>query len=188
MVGDKERRMKQQEKRLLAGLLLLAGGAWGCDRGPPGWTPVLEETSTVFLETEVDRLADRVETAREQLATDPSAAENALVEASSALEHLRHYYLPLFQARERAYNAYRAFYLGDRSRMTEELQKIEGILGSMALGTQGGRLQEVQALAEALADARVAVESGGQGGAQALEALARSLNRAALKGDLILIR
>jgi len=180
--------MKRKGKRRIAGLLVLVGGAWGCDHEPPGWTPVLEETSTVFLETEVDRLVDHVETAREHLATDRSAAENALAEASSALEHLRHYYLPLFQARERAYNAYRAFYLRDLGRVAEELQKIEYILGSMALGSEGGRLQEVQALAEALADAQVAVESGGQGGARALEALARSLNQAALKGDLILIR
>jgi hypothetical protein len=169
-------------------LLLLHGGIWGCGERPEGWTPVLEETSTAFLESEVDRLSDRVGIALEQLNTDPAEAETALQEASAALEHLKDYYLPLFQARERAYNAYRSLYLGDRDRVMTELGRIDGILGTMAERAEGGRLQEIQSLAETLADARVAVESGREEGAQGLETLARTLNQAALKGDLILVR
>jgi hypothetical protein len=169
-------------------ILLFLGGVWGCEERPEGWTPVLEETSTSFLETEVDRLSDRVRIALDRLDSDPTTAKTVLEEASSSLEHLRDYYLPLFQARERAYNAYRSHYLDDRGRVTAELEKIEEILGAMAEKAQGGRLLEVQALAETLADARVAVESGPEEGARALETLARTLNQAALKGDLILVR
>lgn len=169
-------------------IMALFGGGSGCEQRPAGWSPVLEETSTAFLETEVDRLAERVRIAQENLEADLPAARTALSEASSSLEHLRQYYLPLFQARERAYNAYRSLYLADRDRVTGELGRIEEILGEMAETAQGARLQEVESLAEVLADARVAVESGGEGAAQALETLARALNQAALKGDLVLTR
>ena len=166
----------------------LVGGAWGCEHQPEGWTPVLEETSTAFLESEVDRMSERVGVALEHLTGDPDQTEAALQETAASLEHLRDYYLPLFQARERAYNAYRSLYLDDRGRVMVELERIEGILGAMAERAQGGRLQEIQELAEALADARMAVESGPEEGARGLETLARVLNQAALKGDMILVR
>ena len=169
-------------------LLTLLVSTGGCDRQPEGWTPVLEETSTAFLETETERLLVHVRTATDYLETDPEAARTALVEAQASLEHLKDYYLPLFQARERAYNAYRSLYLDDPGRVDEELVKIEEILEQMAERAQGGRLQELQTLGEALADARLALESGQDLGAPALETLARKLNQAALKGDLILRR
>ena len=58
----------------------------------------------------------------------------------------------------------------------------------MAADAESGALQELQALGEALADARLAVEAGSEEAAPALESLARRLNQAALKGDLILRR
>jgi hypothetical protein len=168
--------------------LLLLGLFWGCDRRPEGWTPVLEETSTAFLETETERALDRVRTAQEHIGDDPAAATSALEHAESALEHLTYYYLPLFQARERAYNAYRSFYLSDEDQAIRELERIEGILDAMAKNAPVGQLQELQSLGEVLADARLAVEAGGDAGAPALEVLARRLNQVALKGDLILER
>ncbi|MGW8264826.1 MAG: hypothetical protein ACWGSQ_00560 [Longimicrobiales bacterium] len=178
--------MKVFRRSVLLLLPALLGVSGGCDSRPEGWTPVLEETSTVFLETETARLLEHVQSARDRLATDPAGAEAALEEAQSTLEELRDYYLPLFQARERAYNAYRSLYLADETRVFEELDEIEGILGAMAELAQGGRLNEIQTLGEALSDARLAVEAGPSEGAPALETLARKLNQAALKGDLIL--
>jgi hypothetical protein len=179
-------------KRRQIGVAVLAAGVlagfFGCGDRPEGWTPVLEETSTAFLETETDRLLEHVRTALESLTQDPGQAESALTQAESELEHLKDYYLPLFKARELAYNAYRSFYLGDEARVTEQLQGVEDILGAMAERAEGGRLQEIQSLAEKLADAELAVTSGGEEGAPALEVLARNLNQAALKGDLILRR
>lgn len=169
-------------------LLALLCATGGCEPRPEGWTPVLEETSTAFLETETERLLDHVRTARESLESDPAAAGAALADAQEVLEDLRSYYLPLFQARERAYNAYRSLYLDDGARVAEELEKIEAILDGMAEGTEGGPLQELQALGEALSDARLATETGSNEAAPALENLARKLNQAALKGDLILRR
>jgi len=149
---------------------------------------VLEETSTVFLETETARILSHIEAARDRLGTDPAGAEAELADAQATLEDLRDYYLPILHARERAYNAYRSLYLGDGARVMDELSGIEEILGAVAAEAESGALQELQALGEALADARLAVEAGSEEAGPALESLARRLNQAALKGDLILRR
>ncbi|MGD2121123.1 MAG: hypothetical protein PVJ76_05235 [Gemmatimonadota bacterium] len=178
--------MRRTKKILAAILLILATVPSACQNRPEGWTPVLEETSTVFLEAETQRVLERVRAAREEVRVDPEAAAGTLQEAETSLEHLLAYYLPLLQARERAYNAYRSFFLQDEGRVTEELRLVENLLETMAETASGVRLHEIQSLAEVLADARMAVESGPDEGQRALEALARALNQAALKGDLIL--
>jgi hypothetical protein len=168
---------------MLLGLVLLI---WGCDRGPEGWTPVLEETSTVFLETETSRLSGYIETALAHLRTDPGQAETALREASTTLNHLQGYYLPLFQARERAYNAYRYLFLGDDTRCVEELGKIQEAFEGMVGAVEGGALLELTSLAEMVADARIAALAEPEEAAPMLESLARRLDLVVLKGSLIL--
>ena len=110
----------------------LLGGVWGCEHQPEGWTPVQASTS------EVDRMSERVGVALEHLTSDPDQAEAALQETAASLEHLRGYYLPLFQARERAYNAYRSLYLDDRDRVMLELERI-GRQDGCGGGTRGRR-------------------------------------------------
>jgi hypothetical protein len=183
--------MSTMKKNLAGSAILLAGilmGGAACENRPEGWTPVLEETSTAFLETEAGRLLEHVRGALESLDRDPAQARSALLQAESSLEHLTDYYLPLFKAREMAYNAYRSLYLRDEARVTVQLEAVEEILESMAERAEGGRLQEIQSLAESLADARLAVEADPDESGPALETLARTLNQAALKGDLILRR
>lgn len=165
---------------------LLALGLSGCAERPEAWSPVLEETSTTFLETETERIRGEVDRALEHLPSDPAEAEAALIEATRSLGHLQEFYLPLFRARERSYNAYRYFRLGDHGHVVRELEAIEGILASMVDRAEGGPLLELQGLAEAAADARMAVEAGQEEGGTALENLARALNQAVVKGDLIL--
>jgi plasmid stabilization system protein ParE len=170
----------------LVAWLGMAGLFWGCDRTPEGWTPVLEETSTVFLETETDRIHDHVRTALEHLQSDPERAEEALTEAEVGLGHLQGYYLPLFRARERAYNAYRYHHLGNENRTVEELQKIEDAFEEMAVNLEDGELRELQALTRTVADARIAALADTETAGPLLESLARRLDMAVLKGDLIL--
>ncbi len=146
----------------------------------------MEETSTVFLETETGRALDRVREAGEQLTVDPARAKDALGEAESALLYLRDFYLPLFQARERAYNAFRYLRLGEDARIERELTLIEETLESMAEAAGGGPHQELLALAEAVAAARIAVKGDPEEAGTALEALARRLETAVVKGDLII--
>jgi hypothetical protein len=180
--------MKRKENTGALTLLVLAGVVSGCQRSPEGWTPVLEETSTAFLEAETGRALDQVRTAREAVAEDPASVEDALRAAETSLEHLLTYYLPLVQARERAYNAYREFFLSDEDRVVQELSRIEDLLEGMAEAASDAPLPELQALAEVLADARLAIEGRPEEARTALETLARRLNQAALKGDLILRR
>lgn len=169
--------------KLVFGIILLL---LGCDQGPKGWTPVLEETSTVFLETETSRLAGHVEAALVNLRNDPEEAEAALREASASLKHLRSYYLPLFQAREQAYNAYRYLFLGDDTRCVEELGKIRETLDGMVGAVEGGALLELTSLAEMVADARIAALAEPKEAAPMLESLARRLDMVVLKGSLII--
>jgi hypothetical protein len=168
--------------------LLVMGSTWSCRGEPAGWTPVLEETSTAFLETETERVLEDVRSALHQIGDEPAQATSHLHQAETSLEHLAYYYLPIFRARESAYNAYRSLYLGDHQRVMRELGHIEDVLEKMVETSTGGELQEIESLAEALADARLEVEAGDRGGLLALETLARQLNQAALKGDLILER
>ena len=165
---------------------LLALGLSGCAERPDAWSPVLEETSTTFLETETERIRGDVERALEHLPAEPAQAEAALQEATRSLGHLQDFYLPHFRARERSYTAYRYFRLGDHGQVVRELDAIESILTSLVDRAEGGPLLELQGLAEAAADARMALEAGQQAGERALETLARSLNQAVVKGDLIL--
>jgi len=166
--------------------VLVAGNLWGCTERPEAWSPVLEETSTTFLETETDRIRGEVGRALKLLPADPDGAAAALREAERNLGHLQEFYLPLFRARERAYNAFRYFRLGEHDQAVREVDAIEGTLASMVEEAQGSPLQELQSLAEAAADARLAVEAGQEEGGRALEDLARALNQAVVKGDLIL--
>jgi len=168
-------------------LLLLASGlALGCERAPAGWTPVMEETSTAFLELETERALDHLRKALSQLEEDPSASAAELQAAESAMEHLLHYYLPLVRAREKAYNAYRHAFLGDDDAVSRGLDEIEEILNSMAERASDQRLLEIESLAEVLANARMATASGAHQAREVLETLARQLNQAAVKGDLVL--
>jgi hypothetical protein len=167
-------------------ILLSVGFLSGCDRPPDAWTPVLEETSTVFLETETDRALNGVQEALANLRTDPEEAERSLQKAETSLEYLIHFYLPLFQARERAYNAYRYFVLGEEAQVDRELRLIEETLASMAEAAGGGPNRELQSLAEMVAAARIAVRGGPEEAKAALEALARRLEQVVVKGDLII--
>ena len=167
-------------------LLACAGAVWGCDRSPQGWTPVLERTSTVFLETETDRISERVKTALDHLRSDPGQAEEPLREAKATVEHLQGYYLPLYRVRERAYNAYRYLYLGDETQVVEELGKVQESLEKMAGNVEGGALLELLSLSESVADARIAALADPEKAAPILESLARRLDLALLKGDLII--
>ena len=164
---------------LSTGLLL------GCERVPDDWSPVLEETSTTFLETETARALERIQEVEDHLQSDPGRAEAALGEAKMALVYLRDFYLPLFQARERAYNAYRYHRLGEGARVDRELELIEETLGSMAETAGGGPNAELQALAELVAAARIAAKGSPAEAESALEALARRFEQVVVKGDLI---
>jgi hypothetical protein len=102
------------------------------------------------------------------------------------LDHLLRYYLPLLDARERSYNAYRHFYLGETDQTLRELDEIEALLLGVSELDDGRLLDEMQDPLEKVEDARAALRVGSGQAADDLEALATTLNFLVLKGELVL--
>ncbi len=158
----------------------------GCGGEDEGWAPVLERTSTTFLQTEAERALQQVRLALERIDSERSELEEILLSAEMTLEHLSDYYLPLLEARELAYNAYRFHTFGEDARTLDELEQIEEILLRLQ-ETSGGRLgPELVEPLGTVEQIRVALAGTGSGATRLLEDLARRLNQMALKGELIL--
>lgn len=157
-----------------------------CRQQPPEWTPVLEQTSTRYLETETDRALEAVEEARKTFSQDPATSRRHLDEARSSLLRLRDYYLPLLSARESVYNAYRWYHLGERTRVLRVLATIESLL--LELGQRGGPhiSRELEPVLETVVKAKVAVTAGRGDAPDILERLGSQINMLQLKGDLAL--
>jgi len=174
-----------RQSTIVAGTLALLVAA-GCSRQPESWIPVMEETSTGFLVTEAETIASRVRSASAQLPADPEAAAADLAAAQSGLDHLLAYYLPLLEARERAYNAYRHFYLGRTDQTLDELDQVEAILMKVAGADQGRLVREMEVPLEKIEDARVGLGGDAPEAAEALQALATRLTFLLLRGGLVL--
>jgi hypothetical protein len=170
----------------ITGCALAALALAGCRRTPQSWIPVLEQTSTAFLETETEAVASRVRSAAAHLPAEPESAAADLAAAEQKLDHLLTYYLPLLEAREHSYNAYRHFYLGKTAETERELEEVEKILMETGAAGQGRLLTEMKDPLEHLEDARVALQTDGGETAKALQALATRLNFLLLKGGLVL--
>lgn len=158
----------------------------GCGSAPDGWTPVMEETSTTFLRTETQAVASEISQAKADLLADPEKAAKELAAAEDRLDHLLTYYLPLLEAREYAYNAYRHHILGDSAQTARELAHVESILIAVAESGHGHLLREMEEPLEALEDARVELRADGREAAKSLKYLATRLNFLLLKGGLVL--
>lgn len=157
-----------------------------CGARQPGWTPVLEQTSTEFLGVETGRTREHLEAARAVLGEDPAAADAELAAAERSLRRLEAYYLPLLEARERATNAYRYFELGETELTGRQLDLVEAILLRMAEGLGEPVTAELEPPLEIIADARAALTGAPEQVPGLLESLAVRLHEMALKGDLVL--
>ncbi len=166
----------------LAFLLALSA----CAPAPEGWTPLMEETSTSFLRRETESVAGRVRLASEQLGSSPEDAAAELAEAAAELDGLLTYYLPLLEAREAAYNAYRHHYLGETHQVTKELDTIERLLMGVAAGHDGRLVLAMEEPLEALESARAALGANPDEAMRVLQALGTKLNSLLLKGELVL--
>ena len=170
----------------LAGAALTLLALAGCNRAPAGWTPVLEQTSTAFLKTETEEVASHVRLARAELPTKPAKAAAELAKAEDGLDHLLTYYLPVLDARERAYNAYRHYQLGRTQETNRELEEVETILMGIAETGHGHLLREMEQPLETLEDARAALDVDSDEATEALRTLAARLNFLLLRGGLVL--
>lgn len=100
--------------------------------------------------------------------------------------HVLSYYLPLIEARQGAYNAYRHFYLGKSDQTAAELDRVEAILMTIADAGHENLLREMREPLEDLEDAKAALDAEGGEAAEQLQALASRLNFLILKGGLVL--
>ncbi|NIW37409.1 MAG: hypothetical protein GWN32_13065, partial [Gemmatimonadetes bacterium] len=76
--------------------------------------------------------------AREQVRTDPEAAESELEEAEGRLRGLARVYLPLYGAKVEAANAYRHHALGDLGASRAELDRVDEAIAAVSRETGGG--------------------------------------------------
>jgi hypothetical protein len=127
-----------------------------------------------------------LQAAQDKIRSDPYDAEEALDSAVEELKCFSEYYLPLLDARERSYNAYRFCYLKEKKRATRELDRIEKTLVSMA--EDGGKLlfRELEKPLEILVDARAAIAADPEDAPELLRELANKLNQMLLKMELVL--
>lgn len=165
---------------------LVAGcGLGGCQREPEGWTPVLEQTSTAFLQSHTQNALDEVRNARRLLPTEPERAIEPLDEASAVLDELLGFYLPILEARELTYNAYRELYLGRPDDSERALDDVESILREVAK-RDPRYYRALETPLEHAEKAKLSLEAGLAEAQQTLNALANELNFMVLKGDLVL--
>lgn len=166
---------------VMAGIAILAPG---CREAPEGWTPVLEMTSTRFLEEETGSALDHLEEARTELEASSREVPAGLEEAEEVLTRLRHVYLPAYRARALAYDAYRRHLRGEGGAAAEDLGEIEELLLAVGEGAGPALLGELEELESLTARARLEVEAGSEASTDALRTLAEALERFVVKRDL----
>jgi hypothetical protein len=175
-------------RKVLPGLFLalLPFSAPGCTRQPEGWTPVLEETSVDVLQAKTEKVMNHLHIAQTKIEIDPQDAKEALDSAEEELRSISVYYLPVLDARERSYNAYRFYYLREKERAVAELDRIEQTLTSMAENGSPQLVKEIDKPLESLTDARTAIFADPEAAPELLRELATKLNLMFLKIELVL--
>lgn len=171
-------------RRALSAALLVGVSLAGCNQSRESRSPLLEQTSARSIEDEANRALENVRSAAETMASSPDETSTALAEAETSLVHLTAYYLPLLEARARAYNAYSYYQSGRTEMSSEELVAVEEILLSIAQGALPRGEALVSPPTEKLAEANMAVSTVSPSAPVLLEELASLLNQLILKGDI----
>ena len=166
---------------ILGTLLLFAGG---CKQPHQGWEPPLEETSTRFLQTQVEKALRFVRSAQDDVRSNPEKVEQRLDGAVRALEGMSRYYLPLLEARERTYDAHRFLYHGERHRARSEIEAVEKILDTVAAAGGTSLQPTMKDPLDLVSEAKAAVIAKSENAPELIKSLAIKLNLMALKGQL----
>jgi hypothetical protein len=127
---------------------------------------------------------ENVTLALEALKGDSPSKEvvESLERAEVSVRDLASYYVPLLDARERAYRAYRLYHT-NRRQVVPELARIEAILKDIARARPVGAVEDALVMVEM---ARIAAETDDPGVPHAIESLAHRLSLMILKGELVL--
>jgi len=157
-----------------------------CER-PRAAGAIVEEPTAAALRDVSASALEKVRSAVQAVDAGAPAGEGLekLREAETTLRKMTEYYVPLLDAHERSYRAYRLYY-GDPSRVESELERIETILHDLVRNRGSeveGPVDEALGLVE---DVRSSMEAHSPAAAGHLDELARKLSFMLLKGELIL--
>lgn len=171
---------------LLAAVLLVLLLSWllARDNGNQ-WVPGPEEASTRFLNIEIERALTAVDAGMAALPADPRAARRSLSEAKAPLLRLRHYYLPLVEARTGAHGALSWYHLGEPQRALDELQRVEEVLLEMSALGDPQLSRELDEALQTVVQARAAVTAKRDDAPGILEDLGSRLNVLLVRGGLV---
>lgn len=171
---------------ILAGALTTLVSLASCERHQPGATIVEEPTASALHDVSAEALQQVRSAIRDVDASAPKGdVLQKLRESEGTLLKVTEYYVPLLDAHERAYRAYR-FYYGEPSRVESELERIETILHGVVRDRGSeveGPVDEALGLVE---DVRSSMEANSLAAARHLDELARKLSFMLLKAELIL--
>ncbi|MDX1384968.1 MAG: hypothetical protein R3190_15045 [Thermoanaerobaculia bacterium] len=157
-----------------------------CEHRGTGALDPLEETASHAMKAQAEVAARQLRSARESVASRPDLAAADIEAAASSIDNLVTYYLPLLDAREKAYNAYGHLQNGEQGSARLDLERLEEILSAMARARPTAELEAIQPPLERAASARAALADDPEEAAAAIRFVAIRLNQLLTKGDLVL--
>lgn len=167
-------------------LALAAYLSLSCERPLPAGMVVEEPTASALRDVSTEAL-EKLRSAIQALegGAPPGEGLERLHQSEATLLKMTQYYVPLLDAHQRSYRAYRLYY-GDPSRVESELERIETILHDVVRDRGSeveGPVGEALALVE---DVRSSMEAHSPSAAHHLDELTRRLSFLLLKAELIL--
>ena len=149
--------------------------------------PIQDEPLAAALRDVAGPALEDLRAARRSLESSPAdpAAEASLASADRRLSELVDYYLPLLDASERAYRAFRFYYI-DPPRVGPELARVEELLDEVARARGYPVEAELEEPLALVAASRAAMESSSPKAEEHLRDLARRLSFLIVKGELVL--
>ena len=159
--------------------------AVACDRSARrAWEPPAPQLSTDFLQQQTAEILRLVRDSRDRIRSEPAKAEDQLQWAVGFVERLDGFYLPLLEARERAYDAMDALEDGDTAQAIRQLDHVARILGNIVDTGDRVWLDELTDPLDLVKEATEALAGGSRRAPEALPELALKLNGLLLEGGL----
>jgi len=162
---------------------MIVAWAAACQPVKQRFPPLTRDPSVGFLRAEVDTASAALAAALEGLPPKAGQSQAAIERAEQTLGRLSGYYLPVFEARQRAYNAYELASVDRMQAARSELDAVEKILLAVAQAESDHIARELQEPLDLLEEARLALASD-SGTGEHLAALAEYLSLMLLKGRL----
>ena len=160
---------------------------FACGQKGPDWIPVMEQTSTIFLDDQADKALRSLKNVESHLSPDAKVdVQKDIDDLHLTLAHLKYYYLPMLRAREHAYNAYRLYYLKRQDEVKKHLLEIKVLLEEIARRGDETLKGEMEELIDQAFSVEEALRLRPHQTQERFQTLLVKLNLKALRGDLFL--